>query len=87
MPTLISAQMRGRLWTRWSHRFSGTLLGKQRVLTTSGLLSDVFLDTGGGGGADGDYVAPGRSADRRLLRGRGVGKKASGGGVIPPPAK
>ena len=39
---------RCRLWTRWSRRFSGTLLGNSRTSPESGLLSDVSLDAGGG---------------------------------------
>ena len=88
--------MRGRLGTRWSRRFSGTLFGKSRISTKSGLLGDVSVDTGGGmlGDADGDVVwLPGAdgaalgSADRRQPRGCGVGKKARGGSVIQPLAK
>ena len=48
MPTRVSTQARCRLWTYWSRRFSGTLLGKSRTSTESGLLGDISLDAGGG---------------------------------------
>ena len=90
--TRVSTQVRGRLGRRWSRRFCGTLRTCSATLPWIQVVEclrrrwrrcrpeERCLASGADGAGRG-------CAGRGRLQGRGVGKIASGGGVIPPPAR